>query len=83
MEGPARGRGTGTSALAMKQNLCVFQKNQNKPIQPTKQTKPTKTQTTTTTKQNKNLWKKIIHPVAKSDLCANPDYGRLQIQAAV
>lgn len=58
MEGPARGRGTGTSALVMKQNLCVFQKNQNKPTQTNKQTKPTKTQTTTTTKQNKNLWKK-------------------------
>lgn len=40
MEGPARGRGTGTSALAMKQNLCVFQKNQNKPIQPNKQNQP-------------------------------------------
>lgn len=54
----------------------------NQPKQTNKQNQPKPKQQQQPNKI-KICEKKIIHPVAKNDLRANPDYGRLQIQAAV
>lgn len=64
----------------------IFSKKpqQNKQTQinkPTDQHQQTNKQSKT--KQNQPVKKAIIHPIARSDLHANPDYRKLQIQAAV